>query len=228
MKRAGRPLMVVPSVFSMTVIDMFNSTLKLAESGDVGDVHVENGESREIINTIYIFDIDGTLADCSHRLHLIDKRIHPQAKDRDYNRFFDEMDDDEPIECMVNLCRALIENDEDVAFLTGRPERTRKVTEDWLNENDLNVGDYTATSLKRDIVDNLIMRADDDNRHSTVCKKELINEYFISTELDRALFFEDAPDNVKMMREELYLNVVVVGDGLSFSEGHFEGSWEDD
>jgi len=224
MMRVGDPLMVVPSVFSMTVIDTPSPLTKSAKSGSVS---VQSGEFGGMNNIVYVFDIDGTLADCTHRLHLIDKRIHPQAKDRDYNRFFDEMDIDDPIEYMINLCRALIDNNEDVVFLTGRPDRTRKVTEDWLNENGLAVG-IAMTSSKRDNVCNLIMRADDDNRPSEICKKELINDYFISTELDGALFFEDAPDNIKMMREELYLNVVVVGDGLSFSEGHFEGSWEDD
>ena len=223
--RAGRPLPVVQSVFSMmTVIDMFNPGVEFAESGNVRMGTKNLGETN---NIVYVFDIDGTLADCSHRLPLIDNRIYPRAKDRNYNRFFDEMDGDTPIEYMVNLCRALIENNEDVVFLTGRPERTRKATVDWLNKNGLAVG-IAMTSTERDNVSNLIMRSDDDNRPSEICKRELICEYFLHSELNRALFFEDAPDNVKMMREELNLNVVVVGDGLSFSEGHFEGSWEDD
>ena len=62
-------------------------------------------------NRIYVFDIDGTVADCTHRLSLIDKRIHPKAKDRDYNRFFEELNNDAPIEYMVDLCRTLISAD---------------------------------------------------------------------------------------------------------------------
>ena len=211
--------MVVQSVFfMMPIIDMLNPGVKFAESGNV---HVGSKNLGETNNTVYVFDIDGTLSDCTHRLGLIDKRIHPRAKDRDYNRFFDEVGGDAPIECMVNLCRALINTNEDVVFLTGRPERTRKATVDWLNKNGLAVG-IAMTSSKRDSVNNLIMRPDDDNRPSEICKKDLIYEYFLRSELDKALFFEDAPDNIKMMREELNLNVVAVGDGLSCPECHFE------
>ena len=200
----------------------FNDVLDPGIKSDGFDgVAAESGKLREMKNTIYIFDIDGTLSDCTHRLGLIDRRIHPRAEDRDYNRFFEEVGGDAPIECMVNLCRALINNNEDVVFLTGRPERTRKATVDWLNENGLAVG-IAMTSYERDNIRNLIMRPDDDNRPSEICKKDLICEYFLRSELDSALFFEDAPDNIKMMREELNLNVVAVGDGLSCSECHFE------
>ena len=37
-----------------------------------------------------IFDIDGTLADCSHRLH------HVTGDKRDWNKFFAEMSEDPP------------------------------------------------------------------------------------------------------------------------------------
>ena len=212
-------MVVQASVSSMTcTIDVLDPSTK---SDGFDNVNVENKKLGEMNNTIYIFDIDGTLSDCTHRLGLIDRRIHPRAEDRDYNRFFDEVGGDAPIECMVNLCRALINNNEDVVFLTGRPERTRKATVDWLNKNGLAVG-IAMTSSKRDNISNLIMRPDDDNRPSEICKKDLICEYFLRSELDSALFFEDAPDNIKMMREELNLNVVAVGDGLSCSECHFE------
>ena len=212
-------MVVQASVSSMIcTIDVHGPSV---ESDGIDNVNAENEKLGEMNNIVYVFDIDGTLADCTHRLGLIDKRIHPLAKDRDYNRFFDEVGGDAPIECMVNLCRALINNNEDVVFLTGRPERTRKATVDWLNENGLAVG-IAMTSSKRDNISNLIMRPDDDNRPSEICKKVLICEYFLRSELDKALFFEDAPDNVKMMREEINLNVVVVGNGLSCSECHFE------
>lgn len=180
-------------------------------------------------NTIYVFDIDGTVADCTHRLDLIDKRIHPRAKDRDYNRFFEELSHDAPIEYMVSLCRTLIaasyelENYGSVVFLTGRPERTREATVDWLNEHNLTC--TMSDDPDRDAVDNLIMRDDGDNRPSEICKRDLISDYFTRDELNRAIFFEDSPANIEMMREELNLNVIMIGDGRSFSEDHFDGTW---
>ena len=184
---------------------------------------------RKMNNRIYVFDIDGTVADCTHRLSLIDKRIHPKAKDRDYNRFFEELSNDAPIDYMVDLCRTLISADLEsghfgsVVFLTGRPERTRDATVDWLNEHNLTC--TISDDPDRDAVDNLIMRDDGDNRPSEICKRDLIQDYFTYDEMKNAIFFEDSPDNIKMMRDELNLNVVVIGDGKSFSEGHFDGTW---
>ena len=83
--------MVVESVSSMIpTIDVLGPS---AKSDGFDSVNIENEKLGEMNNIVYVFDIDGTLADCSHRLQLIDKRLHPRAKDRDYNRFFDEMDD---------------------------------------------------------------------------------------------------------------------------------------
>ena len=41
-----------------------------------------NGEP-DVPNPIYVFDLDGTIADINHRLHFIQK---PKWKDRDYDK----------------------------------------------------------------------------------------------------------------------------------------------
>lgn len=50
---------------------------------------------------IYIFDIDGTLADLSHRLHFI------QKKPADWDGFFAACSDDAPIPEVIELIQRL-------------------------------------------------------------------------------------------------------------------------
>ena len=87
---------------------------------------------------LIICDIDGTIADCSHRVPLIP----------DWDAFNGLMAEDEPILPVVNLIlRAAIPPATEavmsaypflcnpprrLAFLTGRPERYRPVTARWL------------------------------------------------------------------------------------------------
>jgi len=82
---------------------------------------------------ILILDVDGTLANIDHRLLLIDK-IKPTAKD--WNAFFDPklVALDTPIRGTRYLFPKLLMEFDKLIFLTGRPERLRKVTHTWLEE----------------------------------------------------------------------------------------------
>lgn len=105
----------------------------------------------------YIFDIDGTLADCSHRLH------HIQKQPKDWDAFFAETHKDAPIEHMLDLLRLIIAADCLTIFVSGRPERTRYETIWWLESwADLCVPPR------------LYMRADGDRRDDDIIKIELL------------------------------------------------------
>ncbi len=109
-----------------------------------------------------IVDIDGTLADCTHRLHFI------QNKPKNWPAFFDACGDDKPIWPVVHMVRALwLGGDEQrnrLAFCSGRPERTRRATTNWLGEH---LG-LTESYIR------LFMRADGDFRADDVVKLELL------------------------------------------------------
>jgi phosphoglycolate phosphatase-like HAD superfamily hydrolase len=77
---------------------------------------------------IAILDIDGVLADASHRQHLVDGRP------KDWDAFFAAVGADPPIPAGLRLARDLAASD-DVVLLSGRPERTRADTEAWLRDN---------------------------------------------------------------------------------------------
>jgi hypothetical protein len=75
-------------------------------------------------------DIDGVVADVRHRLH------HVERAPKDWGAFFAGAADDPPLAVGVDRVRALLA-DHEVVFLTGRPERLRRVTQQWLDRHGL-------------------------------------------------------------------------------------------
>jgi len=103
-----------------------------------------------------IFDIDGTLADNTHRQSLV------TGKDRNWDQFFKRMGDDQPILHIVELCQDLYSlNKYDIIILSGRPERYRALTEQWLAWNKLPPVP-------------LFMRQDGDTRPDDEVKEEIL------------------------------------------------------
>jgi predicted kinase len=102
-----------------------------------------------------ICDIDGTLADCRHRLH----HVLPGGK-RDWDAFFSEMAEDKCISPVADLICAAHSHYR-VVLCSGRPEKYRAVTVEWL---DLHGIDYDA----------LYMRPDDDTRADHIVKAQIL------------------------------------------------------
>lgn len=151
----------------------------------------------------YIVDIDGTLANIEHRLPLI------QCEPKQWDAFFDACTDDKPIEDVIDVVRALYhskdevrikiaagketqhidersENSISIVYLTGRPERVRNKTIDWLMGNGLPKG-------------GLYMRRDGDYRPDTIAKRSLL-EGLIADGVKIAGVFEDRPSVCKVWR----------------------------
>ncbi|WP_225095009.1 hypothetical protein [Streptomyces sp. CoH27] len=80
-----------------------------------------------------VFDFDNTLADTAHRQHFLEERP------RDWDGFFAAAPQDPPITdgiaLAVESARAC-----EVVYLTGRPERCRRDTLDWLAAHGLPEG----------------------------------------------------------------------------------------
>ena len=102
---------------------------------------------------IAVFDIDGVLADATHRQH------HLAARPKDWDAFFGEVGADPVIEAGVR--RYLEEaTRHEVVLMSGRPERTRRDTREWLTRNGLGEP-------------RMILREDADFRPAAVVKSEL-------------------------------------------------------
>ncbi|MGI5446534.1 LNS2 domain-containing protein [Streptomyces sp. CA-243310] len=101
-----------------------------------------------------VFDIDNTLADTDHRQHFLERRP------RDWAGFFGAAPADPPLARGVALA---VESaaDCEVVYLTGRPERCRADTVEWLNRHGLPEG-------------RLWMRGNQDRRPARTTKLEVL------------------------------------------------------
>tara|TARA_B100000214_G_C23952946_1_gene621360 strand:+ start:229 stop:666 length:438 start_codon:yes stop_codon:yes gene_type:complete len=113
---------------------------------------------------IILCDIDGTIANNDHRQHFL------QGK-KDWDGFFSELINDEPIFPIIN--KVIEEHDagKDIIFLTGRPERYRYSTTLWLKE-------YFNFELK------ILMRKDNDQNNKLKVKKEIFEKNFRVNDID--------------------------------------------
>lgn len=104
----------------------------------------------------YLFDIDGTLADCSHRIH------HITAAPKDWDSFFALCHMDEPINHIIELARHLgLSAGIDIVYVSGRSSQCRAETMEWLARNRLPHGP-------------LYMRQQGDHRDDDIIKIELL------------------------------------------------------
>lgn len=84
-----------------------------------------------------IMDIDGTLSNPSHRLHLLPSGSHEgKPVDTDWRAFFDAAAGDTPFPEIRILNNKMAETFP-VFIVTGRSEDDRAATETWLRENDI-------------------------------------------------------------------------------------------
>jgi len=131
---------------------------------------------------IYLCDIDGTIADLSHRLHFI------QRDKPDWNAFFRACVDDLPIQEVIDTVRLLSEGGAEILLLSGRSELVRFETLQWLQK--FNVP-----------CDALFMREEGDHRQDNIVKGEFLDDLFEKWEKnDIRGAFEDRKQVVDMYR----------------------------
>lgn len=118
---------------------------------------------------LVICDIDGTLADWSERSKAAGPM--PDKKDKKvFQRWLDTVQSEESlandvvIPQVLYTVHALLEQGYEVVFLTGRSERFREVTTEWLR----NACRFTDFSL--------LMRSDDDWSSAAIFKESKIQE----------------------------------------------------
>lgn len=141
----------------------------------------------------FIFDIDGTIADCSHRLPLLydDVASLKWKEQPQWAEFHTACVNDAPIRPVIELLQILIHAGYyEPIFVTGRPESSRPATAIWLWQN-------TGIFVDKD---NLFMRADSDRRQDYEYKKDVYN-FFIKDKYDVLGVFEDRQQCVDMWRK---------------------------
>jgi hypothetical protein len=103
----------------------------------------------------YIFDIDGTIADGTHRLD------HIKKEPKDWDTYFSLCHLDEPIPHIVELACDLSISGRHIIYVSGRSDVCEEQTRDWMGKHGLPDGD-------------LHMRKQGDHRNDDVLKAEML------------------------------------------------------
>lgn len=113
------------------------------------------------MNRLWIFDIDGTLANNGHRIK------HLKQDRKNWREFFADQSKDEPYEAVMELLRILTLKGDRCIIITGRDEEHRAESYRWINEH------YGLIFPEKD----LIMRKAGDRRDDDLIKLELLAEW---------------------------------------------------
>lgn len=147
---------------------------------------------------IVICDIDGTVADTSHRAHFV------QGAKKDWKSFFAAAPQDPPRLDVVDRLMDLEGMGHKVFFVSGRPDNYRAATEEWLERV---FGGYQA-------YETLFMRRANDSRPDTIIKQEIYDTYF-KDKYPVHVVIDDRPSVIRMWQEN-GLTVEDVGNGVEF------------
>lgn len=151
------------------------------------------GRSRDMTG-IFLCDIDGTIADISHRLHFI------QQEKPDWDGFFAACCDDKPIREVIETLQSLNAGEATIVLISGRSDAVRTMTQKWLHDFDVPY-------------EELLMRKAGDHRQDHIVKAELLDKALEDNPGTRIIaVFEDRKQVVDMWRER-GLRVFQVAEG---------------
>ncbi len=122
-------------------------------------------------SAVAVVDIDGVLADVRHRLH------HVAGRPKDWDAFFAAASDDE----LLDEGRAVAERlarDHELVYLSGRPDRCRDDTLDWLRRHGLPPG-------------RVLLRPDGDRRPARMFKLDRLRD--LAADRTVAVLVDDDP-----------------------------------
>lgn len=131
---------------------------------------------------LYIFDIDGTIADLTHRLHYL------QSLKPDWAAFNSKVMDDTPIKNTIKTLQ-ILKRQSEIWFFTGRTEACRNDTELWLLAN---TGEFMP---------NVTMRPHLDTRPDYIVKQEMYDNMLIEDKNRLIAVFDDRQQVVDMWRK---------------------------
>ena len=132
---------------------------------------------------LVVFDIDGTLANIEHRLDYV------RCKPKNWKAFDSGIPNDKVNQSVAMMFWALQEQEmHDIILASGRNERSRQATEQWLTHNAL--GGYQK----------LYMRPADDFRSDDIVKQEILDEIIADYGKKPDMVFDDRKKVVDMWR----------------------------
>jgi hypothetical protein len=127
-----------------------------------------------------VIDIDGVLADVRHRVHFVER------SPKDWESFFAAAINDEPLAEGIAAVHEQLSLGRSVVYVSGRPERCRRDTEQWLERQGL-----PTTPLH--------LRRNSDRRPARLTKKQIIESLAQRGEV--AVVIDDDAAVVATLRE---------------------------
>lgn len=128
----------------------------------------------------FMFDLDGTLCNGTHRVHHIIK------SPKNWDAYFSEMHNDTLIEHVADVANALSAARHKIVYVSGRPDNYRNQTVSWIIDHLLPIGP-------------LYMRAAGDHRNDDIIKIELLSK-IRADGFDPVMVFDDRSRVVKAWR----------------------------
>jgi histidinol phosphatase-like enzyme len=132
-------------------------------------------------SVVIIVDLDGTLSDCSHRVHYVER------EDKKWHEFHSSCKDDVINNWCLTIINAMNVRGIQTILLTGRDEKYRQVTLEWLDDHHV---PFTE----------LYMRGDQDRRPDSEVKSDVHD--IIKDKYDVLFVIEDRKSVVEMWRQK--------------------------
>lgn len=143
-----------------------------------------------------IVDIDGTISKVGERLKYI------LQEPKDWDSFYNDCFEDEPVRVILDLVEDLYYSEYPIVFCTGRRSSCREKTVKWLRK-------HASVKIADEPI--ILMRPNNDTRHDTEVKPELL-EVAGYTPDKVAFILEDRSSMCKKWRELGY-TCLQVADG---------------
>ena len=138
---------------------------------------------------LYIFDLDGTLANIEHRKHILEEKHDGQR----WRRFYAACDKDKPIPAVIATMERL-RHFADIWIFSGRSEEVRDKTVSWLLAH--------TSFMSHDLDTVLMMRQEGDYRTDNIVKQEWWNNMLDEDRQRLVAVFDDRNQVVAMWRSE--------------------------
>jgi phosphoglycolate phosphatase-like HAD superfamily hydrolase len=144
---------------------------------------------------IFLCDIDGTVADLTHRLQYIDKDARDEHGKRvrpNWRKFFQYCVYDMPITPVIETIQLLHKAGALIVMMSGRSDEVRGETEQWLKQYDVPF-------------DAMFMRKAGDSRQDSIVKEELLAQVLDAYPFSEIVgIFDDRDQVVNMYRSKGY------------------------
>lgn len=138
---------------------------------------------------LYIFDLDGTLADIRHRRHYVER---PRER-QDWRSFHAACRHDSPVVAVIQTMEAL-RRFADVWVFSGRSDEVRADTMEWLTSH--------TSFMTWELDAALMMRQEGDYTPDDQLKKQWLDQMLDDDRNRLVAVFEDRDRMVRMWREQ--------------------------